>query len=325
MIREVTRTEVQSPLPRGYPCKVYVCSRWNRRYGNGVSIVKPYRSAGEKYLAMAIPGPFNLTVSFLELEDFECFRHVHQTNESCYRHWPWLMSQIFSVFLSKEALRWVIFTKGINARGWELHLKVLDYRISHNASFAKVCREGDLDIVQAMVERTQVDLERKDAMGWSPLLNASTFDRLSVVQYLCEQGTNKETKGRDGRRPLHMAAQEGHLSVVQYLCEQGADKEARDIYRRRPLHRAASNGHLLVVQYLSQQGADKEARAKDGRRPLHYAAGGGHLPVVHYLCEQGAEGETRDKYGRTPAFLARKHSSVLAYLRVVEQPWWTYR
>ena len=26
---------------------------------------------------------------------------------------------------------------------------------------------------------------------------------------------------------LHLAARSGHLPVVQYLCEQGADKEAR--------------------------------------------------------------------------------------------------
>ena len=45
---------------------------------------------------------------------------------------------------------------------------------------------------------------------------------------------------------LHIVAINGHLPVVQYLCDQGADKEARDYNGRTPLHRAASFGHLPV-------------------------------------------------------------------------------
>jgi len=42
--------------------------------------------------------------------------------------------------------------------------------------------------------------------------------------------------------------------VVQYLCEQGADKEARDRWGRTPLLWAAEKGHPPVVQYLWEQG-----------------------------------------------------------------------
>ena len=63
----------------------------------------------------------------------------------------------------------------------------------------------------------------------------------------------------------------GHLSVVQYLCEQGADKEARDNVGLTPLHSAASNGQLPVVQYLCEQGADKRARNGIGWTPLDMA------------------------------------------------------
>ena len=87
--------------------------------------------------------------------------------------------------------------------------------MSHNESFVKVRKEGELDILKAMVERTQVDLE---------------------------------SRAGDGRTALHEAAVHGHLPVVQYLCEQRADKEARDVNGGTPLRWAAGNGHRPVEE-----------------------------------------------------------------------------
>ena len=135
-------------------------------------------------------------------------------------------------------------------RDWELHLKgpMDDHdddkpkSLTHSESFNKVCADGDLDIVKAVVEKTQVDLE---------------------VEY--EYDENQPPL------PLHNAAENGRLPVVQYLCEQGADKEARDDMADTTAL-AAENGHLPVVQYLCEQGADKEARDDSGKTPLLWAA-----------------------------------------------------
>jgi ankyrin repeat protein len=179
-----------------------------------------------------------------------------------------------------KSLRFVIFVRKIDVpKGWELHLFFKDHYVkdkhkslNHSESFDKVCEDGDLDIVRAMVESTQVDLEARE--GWlrrTPLHRAAYNDHLSVAQYLCEQGADKEARDQFGDTSLHMAAQEGHLPVVQYLCEQRADKEVRGRCSRTPLHWAAEEGHLSVVQYLCEQGADKEARSDDGRTPLTLA------------------------------------------------------
>ena len=100
------------------------------------------------------------------------------------------------MFTSKETLRWTLFVRNIDVRDWKLHLREpvaegIQYKfIFHDGTFVQVCKDGDMDIVRAMVERTLVDMEGRS--------------------------TNDET-------PLHLAAFKGHLSVVQYLCEQGAD------------------------------------------------------------------------------------------------------
>ena len=111
-----------------------------------------------------------------------------------------------------------------------------------------------MDIVKAMVERTQVDIDARGRYGSTPLLRAAVNGHLSAVQYLSEQGASKEMRSEHDWTPLHDAAANAHLSVVQCLCEQGTDMEARDENRYTPLHMATNEGHLPVAQYLSERG-----------------------------------------------------------------------
>jgi len=48
-------------------------------------------------------------------------------------------------------------------------------------------------------------------------------------------GENAGGHGDEGSVWLHATALEGHLPVVQYLCEQGGDKEARDEGGQTPI------------------------------------------------------------------------------------------
>jgi len=91
------------------------------------------------------------------------------------------------------------------------------------------------------------------------------------------------TEAKRDSIPLNLAAQESHLPVVQYLCEQGADKEARGEYVMTPLHFAALKSHFPVVQYLCEQGADKKARDDIAHTPLHWAELHGKSAVVQYF------------------------------------------
>ena len=96
-------------------------------------------------------------------------------------------------------------------------------------------------------------------------------------------------KARDtGANPFWIAAAAGHLAMVQYLLDQGADKEKSTNNGYSPLYAAAQNGHLAVVQYLLEQGADVNKAANNDWTPLHAASSNGHAEVLTCLMDGGA-------------------------------------
>ncbi|KAI9298648.1 ankyrin [Neoconidiobolus thromboides FSU 785] len=46
---------------------------------------------------------------------------------------------------------------------------------------------------------------------------ASSYNHISICQYLIENGANVNPQDREGWTPLHCAAAEGHESIVKYL------------------------------------------------------------------------------------------------------------
>ena len=162
---------------------------------------------------------------------------------------------------------------------------------------------GHLPIVQYLLQQG-ADKDKADKEGTSPLLAAATEGHLSVVQYLLEQGANKDQVDNDGRNSLFMAAMNGYLPVLRYLLEKGADKDKATNNGVSPLFIAAAQGNLVAVRLLLEQGADVNRTACNSTSPLHAAAYKGHAEVVSCLLSAGASLSARDSDGDLPIDVA---------------------
>jgi ankyrin repeat protein len=58
---------------------------------------------------------------------------------------------------------------------------------------------------------------------------------VEVVEYLLEQGANRDKQNDNGSTPLHLAAREGYLEVAKALMRYGANLNVRDNNGRLPI------------------------------------------------------------------------------------------
>ncbi len=71
-----------------------------------------------------------------------------------------------------------------------------------------------------------------------------------MVQYLCEQGADKNLGKHNGATPLYIAVVKGHFQIVQYLCAQGVNWRATMVNGKSLAFLAIKNGHTAIADYL---------------------------------------------------------------------------
>ena len=144
-----------------------------------------------------------------------------------------------------------------------------------------------------------------DNDGWSPLWLAAKNGHLSIVQYLHQEGADKDKVDEEGWSPLHVAAMEGHLTVVQYLCEIDASVRKLTIAQESPLWVAVQFDRLEVVQYLCEHGVSNLDEADHlGRTALYIAVLMNRTQIVSLLLYYNASMNLRSASGQLPTDIA---------------------
>ncbi|XP_065679522.1 ankyrin repeat and SAM domain-containing protein 3 isoform X2 [Hydra vulgaris] len=179
------------------------------------------------------------------------------------------------------------------------------------------CLIGDYDVVRDFIER-QVNINKQNLGGWTPLMYASYVGRDNILNLLLEAGAKTEIFAKkDGLTALMLASYCATESIMYFLLQYGAHINARDNNGMTSLFHAVRQGHKSAVKLLVTHGADLNlGHFQTGLTPLMEAAISGHEEIFSILLENGADLELKDNQGANARALAVHygHASVLGLI-----------
>ncbi|KAG9397269.1 Ankyrin repeats (3 copies) [Carpediemonas membranifera] len=173
-------------------------------------------------------------------------------------------------------------------------------------ALAKSCLEGDLAVVQTLID-AGVNLEIRDDDGDTPLLIATMKGHVGIVRALVKAKADCSVVRANGASPLLIAAMYGNVDLTRLLIN--ANKSMVDVPDGNdvsPLTLAATFGHNKCVGLLVEGGADVNGkrRSSDAWTPLIAAALKDHAEIVKLLVRAKADLSLADEAGQTALMAA---------------------
>ena len=86
----------------------------------------------------------------------------------------------------------------------------------------RAAQTGDIEGLKAALE-AGVDIDARDARGWTALMHAVNKGYTLLVEPLLEAKANPDVRAPDGATALFMAAVHGHSEIIEHLMKAGAD------------------------------------------------------------------------------------------------------
>lgn len=176
--------------------------------------------------------------------------------------------------------------------------------------FHFACSQGYLPVIKAMLEKN-VNLNIKDKHNRTALYVALCKQNMHVVQYLMEQGINRDDSQLINGLPLlHYVAVQNFAPAVAYLVQElkvPVDQRAKEGDNCTALHMACFAGCLEAAKKLIELGADVNSKDDEDYTPLLHATqenSNTNLKVVKLLIEKGADLTAVCEGGKTCLHLA---------------------
>ncbi|QIQ20548.1 ankyrin repeat domain-containing protein [Zophobihabitans entericus] len=87
--------------------------------------------------------------------------------------------------------------------------------------------KGHVEIVRELLEKTDINMNHTNFVGWTPLLEAIVLNdggpkQQEIVKLLLDHGANPHMTDKYGKTPLELAKQKGYQEIAKLLVAAGA-------------------------------------------------------------------------------------------------------
>lgn len=126
-------------------------------------------------------------------------------------------------------------------------------------ALTEACASHNFEVAKFVIDQC-------NALPFSVMMTAISYNRLDTVKYLSEKGVMLNQK-EDGTPPLHEA---DSLEMIRLLIDLGADKTAKTSTDRTRLHLACQKQQYAIIKELLELGFSCEDIDTMGRTPIDY-------------------------------------------------------
>jgi len=153
-------------------------------------------------------------------------------------------------------------------------------------------RYGHLALIEVLIERG-ADVNGVGPWGISPLMEAAARNKMDAASLLLKRGAHVNYKDEFGRGALMHACQtfQPNMKMVDMLLAHGAAIDAVDRKGMTPFQQAVCSDKIELARMLLQQNASVDYRGDFGRSALIHAcmAPRPNMAIIQILMEFGAD------------------------------------
>jgi ankyrin repeat protein len=173
--------------------------------------------------------------------------------------------------------------------------------------------KGHFDIVKILVEKANVDVDKRKEGSFNPLMYAVFGNHHEIAAYLLSNGA--ETVCSDNEySPLHYVIMNDKKSwaeeIIELMLKTGANPNCIDKLKQTPLEHAFQKKNAKIIKMLVAFGADVRKLNKQGLSILHCMAATtdfalqDRLAIVGDILKTGIDPNIPGRDGSTPLHLA---------------------
>lgn len=160
--------------------------------------------------------------------------------------------------------------------------EILGFFDSQGHNGLQICaREGHLELLQILVEKIRVPLDKKDNQSnYTALHIACARSQLRCAKYLIEKGANLKVLSSLKESCLHLLSSLTierddiplYKETIDLAVQAGMEVNAIDAHGNSPLHRAGAIGNNVGIAILMDHKAKGDLKNYDGKTPVELAA-----------------------------------------------------